>query len=56
VARWGSFGEFLELSLFGEAATSVSMASATGLIDQATARWDAEALARPRSTSTFSSR
>jgi len=45
VARWGSFGEFLELSLFGEAATSVSMASATGLIDQATARWDAEALA-----------
>ena len=45
VARWGSFGEFLELSLFGEATTSVSMASGTGLIDQATARWDPEALA-----------
>jgi gluconokinase len=45
VARWGSLGEFLELSLFGEAATSVSMASGTGLMDQATARWDAEALA-----------
>ena len=45
VARWGSFGEFLELRLFGEAATSVSMASGTGLMDQATARWDVEALA-----------
>jgi len=45
VARWGSLGEFLELSLFGEAATSVSMASGTGLIDQATAQWDIEAMA-----------
>jgi len=45
VARWGSFGEFLELSLFGEATTSTSMASATGLFDQKTGRWDAEALA-----------
>jgi gluconokinase len=45
VARWGSFGEFLELSLFGEATTSVSMASGTGLIDQKTARWDVEAMA-----------
>jgi len=45
VARWGSFGEFLELSLFGEATTSTSMASATGLFDQAGGRWDAEALA-----------
>ncbi|MGH7344333.1 MAG: gluconokinase [Candidatus Rokuibacteriota bacterium] len=45
VARWGSFAEFLELSLFGEATTSVSMASGTGLLDQATARWDVEALA-----------
>ena len=45
VARWGSFGEFLELSLFGEATTSVSMASGTGLFDQAAARWDPEALA-----------
>src|SRR5262245_1232441 len=45
VARWGSFGEYLELALFGEAATSVSMASATGLLDQDSGRWDAEALA-----------
>jgi gluconokinase len=45
VARWGSFGEHLELSLFGEAATSVAMASGTGLLDQATCRWDAEAIA-----------
>lgn len=45
VARWGSFGEFLELNLFGEATTSVSMASATGLFDQAASRWDLEALA-----------
>ena len=45
VARWGSFGEFLELNLFGEATTSVSMASGTGLIEQATARWDVEAMA-----------
>lgn len=45
VARWGSFGEYLELNLFGEASTSVSMASATGLFDQQALRWDVEALA-----------
>ena len=45
VARWGSFGELLELNLFGEAATSVSMASGTGLLDQDRADWDPEALA-----------
>jgi gluconokinase len=45
VARWGSFGEYLELALFGEAATSLSMASGTGLLDVAAGRWDAEALA-----------
>ena len=45
VARWGSIGEHLELTLFGEAATSVSMASGTGLFDQDSLRWDAEALA-----------
>lgn len=44
VARWGSFGEHLELSLFGEAATTISIASATGLFDQEALRWDAEAL------------
>lgn len=45
VARWGSFGEFLELELFGDAATSVSTASGTGLFDVTAGRWDAEALA-----------
>jgi gluconokinase len=44
VARWGSFGEFLELRLFGEAGTSVSMASATGLFDQEALAWDPIAL------------
>ena len=44
-ARWGSFGESLELTLFGDAGTSVSMASGTGLFDLATATWDPEALA-----------
>lgn len=44
-ARWGSFGEFLELRLFGEAATSISMASATGLFDQDALVWDPVALA-----------
>jgi len=43
--RWGSIGEHLELAFFGEAATSVSMASATGLFDQAAFTWDAAALA-----------
>jgi gluconokinase len=45
IVRWGSIGEHLELALFGEAATSLSMASGTGLLDQATMRWDTEALA-----------
>jgi gluconokinase len=45
VARWGSIGEHLELALFGEAATSISMASGTGLFDQDALRWDPEALA-----------
>jgi gluconokinase len=45
VARWGSFGEYLELALFGDTATTVSMASATGLLDQVRERWDPEALA-----------
>jgi len=45
VARWGSFGEHLELTLFGEAATTVSMASGTGLLDQETMTWDPAALA-----------
>jgi gluconokinase len=45
VARWGSFGEHLELELFGEAGTSIAMASGTGLFDQETCTWDSEALA-----------
>jgi gluconokinase len=44
VARWGSFGEYLETELFGEATTSVAMASGTGLFDQAKVTWDPEAL------------
>jgi gluconokinase len=45
VARWGSVGEHLELHLFGEAGTSIAMASGTGLFDQAACTWDNEALA-----------
>lgn len=45
VARWGSIGEHLEVTFFGEAATSLSMASGTGLLDQDALRWDPEALA-----------
>ncbi|OLB99609.1 MAG: hypothetical protein AUH30_04805 [Candidatus Rokubacteria bacterium 13_1_40CM_68_15] len=45
VARWGSIGEHLELAFFGEAATSVSMASATGLFDQVALTWEPTALA-----------
>jgi gluconokinase len=45
VVRWGSIGEYLELTFFGEAATSLSMASGTGLLDQERMRWDPEALA-----------
>jgi gluconokinase len=45
VARWGSIGEHLELTFFGAAATSLSMASGTGLLDQDAMRWDPEALA-----------
>jgi gluconokinase len=43
--RWGSFGEHLEMTLFGEAGTTVSMASGTGLFDLERGRWDAAALA-----------
>ena len=45
VTRWGSIGEYLELTFFGEAATSVSLASGTGLLDLERVRWDPEALA-----------
>ena len=42
--RWCSFSEYLALHLFGESALSVSMASATGLLDQRTCEWDQELL------------
>jgi gluconokinase len=44
---WLGFGEYLFLRLFGETATTTSMASATGLMNQRTCDWDwdfAEAL------------
>ncbi len=44
-SRWLSFGEFIFLKLFGEARTSTSMASASGLWNQNEARYDAELLA-----------
>ena len=43
-SRWLSFSDFVSLKLFGEATTSVSMASGTGLLDLRTCSWDAELL------------
>ena len=40
--RWLSFSDYLFLQLFGDASTSVSMASATGLFNQHTCDWDRE--------------
>ena len=37
-------GEYVHTALFGEASTSLSMASGTGLLDGAGQRWDAELL------------
>jgi gluconokinase len=45
VARWGSVGELVELSLFGTGRTSISMASGTGLLNQDAVTWDGEAVA-----------
>jgi gluconokinase len=42
--RWLSFAEYLTLHFFGETAVSVSMASATGLMNQHTCEWDGELL------------
>ncbi len=44
VTRWLSFFDYLYLQLFGEATTSVSMASATGLFYQRKCEWDRELL------------
>jgi gluconokinase len=38
--RWLGFAEYLSLRLFGETATGVSMASATGLFNQRSRDWD----------------
>jgi gluconokinase len=40
--RWLGFAEYLCLKVFGETFTSISMASATGLMDQRTCDWDWE--------------
>ena len=41
---WLSFSDFISLKLFGAAATSVSMASATGIFDIRRSDWDAPLL------------
>jgi len=41
---WMSFGEYLQLKLFGETICSISMASGTGLLDQLGCIWDREML------------
>jgi gluconokinase len=43
-ARWLSFSDYIGLKLFGAAATSVSMASGTGVFDIRQCNWDAELL------------
>jgi gluconokinase len=51
--RWLGFAEYLCLRLFGETATTVSMASATGLFNQRSCDWDrsfADALEIPHDT------
>ncbi|MHB2020210.1 MAG: gluconokinase, partial [Candidatus Xenobia bacterium] len=45
VRRWISPGELITWQLFGEPVCSLSMASATGLLDQAHQDWDDEVLA-----------
>ncbi|HEX6283761.1 MAG TPA: gluconokinase [Pyrinomonadaceae bacterium] len=46
--QWLGFAEYLCLRLFGDAAMSVSMASATGLFNQRTCDWDHEFIRRIR--------
>ncbi len=40
--KWISFGEYLGQHLFGTTMASISMASGTGLFNQATREWDSE--------------
>ncbi len=42
--HWLSLSDFIALRVFGETATSVSMASATGIFDQRKCEWDNELL------------
>ena len=42
--QWLSFADYLTLQFFGETAVSLSMASATGLLNQHTCQWDEELL------------
>jgi gluconokinase len=44
-SQWLSFADYLALQFFGETATSVSMASGTGLFNPQTCQWDDELLA-----------
>jgi gluconokinase len=44
VRHWLSFSDYLYREFFGTTATSVSMASATGLLNQHTGEWDKEVL------------
>jgi gluconokinase len=43
--RWMSFSDYFSLKLFGEATTSVSMASGTGLLDLKSCEWDRQLVA-----------
>jgi len=43
-ARWLSLSDYLALKLFGDLASSISMASATGIFDIRKCMWDAELL------------
>jgi len=45
VRRWMGFGDYVMLRLFGKAVASLSMASGTGLFNQAKADWDDDVLA-----------
>ena len=42
--KWLSFSDYCQLRLCGDASTSISMASATGIFDQRAKQWDAELL------------
>jgi gluconokinase len=50
VPRWVSFGEYMYLTLFGQATVGMSMASGTGLLDRYTLDWDKEMMSILRLT------